>query len=195
MQFTRTIASILALSMALCAMPTRAESEDTPLPGDFQLAPAPRPAKAKPLNLPPVNAAASSEKAAETPQKANLGEKTRHGKSPRTVSEPKPRAGKPAARPRRQSKAKNATAPARRSAQQTQAKRSQRIHAKASQLARSKKATARSQQQVRPASKATIKRHSLKRKKAAITAAHSKKAVKKVKPAKKPSHQVAKTKK
>ena len=60
MQLTRTIASILALGLALSAIPVHAEGEDAPLPGDFQLAPAPKPPKAKPLNLPPVNAGADN---------------------------------------------------------------------------------------------------------------------------------------
>jgi hypothetical protein len=62
MQFTRTIASLLVAAMAFSAMPSFAEGEDAPLPGDFQAAPAPKPAKSRPSSPPTASPAVSAEK-------------------------------------------------------------------------------------------------------------------------------------
>lgn len=192
MQFTRTIASIVALSLALCALPTRAESEDTPLPGDFQLAPAARPPKAKPLNLPPVSPASSADKAAEpAPRAAATAKRSKHKASQPARKADKQRAAKPAREARRQQAA--AKPGIKRNVQRQQA--GKRGQVKARQMARSKKATALKQAAVRQGKTRQISRQNVKRKNISPHLAQRKKAAKKPKAVKKPAHSVAKTKK
>lgn len=190
MQFTRTIASILALGLALSAMPVHAEGEDAPLPGDFQVAPAAKQPKAKPPVLPPVSA--SSDKPLAATPSAPASRSLKQARS--EVRKPARRSTQPARQAVRSKAGKQAQA-ARATQRQTPSLRTKRAQAKAGNVTRSKNATRSQRNALRKAPAIRGKQASLKRKKAARPAVAIKKTVKKPDTAKKPARKLAREKK